>query len=201
MNKKSYTLIVIAVLTTLVLGIVYYFAAPLIQQNRMDHESKTIAQLLNLDNTIIKQQSFELLAPHYLNMGDTQKATRAYDKDGPRYIVIKTLTKGYNGYLALILSMSHTCSIGTVEILNEHETPGLGDQYKKNDGAWLKRFSGKNKENAAFSLTRSGGDFDAWTGATVTPQAIVRALKLAVDLCEQHQPQLFSDAEVVYAEE
>lgn len=201
MNKKSTTLIVIALMTTLVLSLVYHYAAPLIQRNMTEQENKSIAELLNLDDTIIKQQKFELLAPRYLNMGDIQKATRAFDKEGPQYIVIKTLTKGYNGYLALILSLNKNCTIGTVEILSEHETPGLGDQYKKNEGAWLKKFSGKNSSNATFTLTRSGGDFDAWTGATVTPQAIVRALKLAVELCDQYQAPLFSDAEVVYAEQ
>lgn len=201
MNKKSYTLIILAFVITFILSIVYYFASPMIQRNADNQENKTIAELLNLDDTIIKHEYFELLAPRYLNLGDVQKATRAYDNEGPRYIVIKTLTKGYNGYLALILSLNNNCSIGTVEILQEHETPGLGDQYKKNDSAWMKAFSGKNKSNAVFSLTRSGGDFDAWTGATVTPQAIVRGVKLAVDLCNNYQAQLFSDAEVVYAEE
>lgn len=201
MNKKTYTLIILAFVITFILSIVYYFAAPMIQRNADDQENKTIAELLNLDDTIIKHENFELLAPRYLNLGDVQKATRAYDNEGPRYIVIKTLTKGYNGYLALILSLNNSCAIGTVEILQEHETPGLGDQYQKNNGAWLKQFSGKSKDNATFSLTRAGGDFDAWTGATVTPQAIVRAVKLAVDLCNDYQKPLFSDAEVVYAEE
>lgn len=199
MNKKQYCLIIIALITALLLGGIYHFTSPIIETQIITQQNKTIAELLSPDDHIIKTETFELLSPTYLQMGDTQIATRAYDNAGPAYIIIKALTQGYSGRIGLILSLDTHCTIGKVEILNEHETPGLGDQYKKNEGAWLKQFSGKNLHHTHFSLKRSGGDFDAWTGATVTPQAIVLALKRVLEMCEAYHQPLFSHEAVVYA--
>lgn len=86
---------------------------------------------------------------------------------------------GYNGQLLLAVGLDTQGKILGVRIISHHETPGLGDFFEKNDNAWLKQFIGKDI-HAHWELRKSGGEFDAWTGATITPRAIVKATKQVI---------------------
>lgn len=63
-----------------------------------------------------------------------------------------------------------------------HETPGLGDKIELRISDWITHFSGKRIEGATdphFAVKKDGGDFDQFTGATITPRAVVNAVKRA----------------------
>lgn len=65
-------------------------------------------------------------------------------------------------------------------MLSHHETPGLGDRIEETKSDWIEVFSGKSLGNPAengWLVKRDGGEFDQFTGATITPRAIVKAVK------------------------
>ncbi|MNT97261.1 Electron transport complex protein RnfG [compost metagenome] len=63
-----------------------------------------------------------------------------------------------------------------------HETPGLGDKIEVRLSDWILHFAGKiihGEDDAAFAVKKDGGEFDQFTGATITPRAVVNAVKRA----------------------
>jgi len=158
-----------------------------------------IQHMLPQSTPNITMQSFELLAPNYLKMGDIQTATRIYDNDRPVQVIYRALsTKAYHDRIGVMAAFNEQCTITHVEIISHKETPGLGDQFKLNDNAWLKSLSGKTI-NTQWAL-KPQGDIDTWTGATVTPQAIVETLQRMQSLCAEQQALLFSEEEILYLE-
>jgi electron transport complex protein RnfG len=43
-------------------------------------------------------------------------------------------------------------------------------------------------------VKRDGGDFDQFTGATITPRAVVEAVQLALNYVEDNLDELFNNA-------
>jgi len=79
-------------------------------------------------------------------------------------------------------------AVTAVEIVRHTETPGLGDKIQKNEN-WRKSFGGKSLTNAKWAVKKDGGDFDQFTGATITPRAVVKVIKEGLDLYQKE----FSD--------
>jgi electron transport complex protein RnfG len=200
--KNIIVFIILTMIAATLLAGLYLFSEPR-KQGQIQLKQEAIVQRLLQSHEASRIQEFELLAPRYLHMGDVQTAQRVYGDDNTAKTVILTvLTEhAYAGRVALLAALNSNCSIESVEVVQSKETPGLGDQYKKNDSAWLRNFQGKSLDTNKWSLKSQGGDFDAWTGATVTPKAIVAALGCVLELCEAHQAALFSDREIVYLEQ
>ena len=71
--------------------------------------------------------------------------------------------------------------LGT-RVTEHHETPGLGDKIELRLSDWITHFAGKKisgADDAHWAVKKDGGDFDQFTGATITPRAVVNAVKRA----------------------
>ena len=84
--------------------------------------------------------------------------------------------KGYSGDIELLTGTDKEGTVRRVQVLRLQETPGLGDQVEESKSDWLKSFKDKNLGNAVFKVRKDGGDFDSFTGATITPRAITEAV-------------------------
>lgn len=97
---------------------------------------------------------------------------------------------GYNGAIELLVAIYLDGTLGGVRVLSHRETPGLGDAIEAKRSDWILQFSGLSLENpprTAWALSANGGNFDALTGATVTPRAVVKAVRNALLYFEQHR--------------
>jgi electron transport complex protein RnfG len=106
---------------------------------------------------------------------------------------------GYAGPIHLLVSVLHDGSLGGVRVIAHHETPGLGDKIEEAKSDWVLEFSGKSLDNpglADWAVKRDGGEFDQFTGATITPRAIVAAVKNTL-LYVQSQGERLYDAPAV----
>jgi len=63
-------------------------------------------------------------------------------------------------------------------VLNHKETPGLGDNMKKED--FKKQFRGRSLANTRWAVKKDGGDIDALTAATITSRAFTAGVKRAL---------------------
>ncbi len=145
-----------------------------------DRLSKKMAGMLpgiKFDNDLLK--SCRLYNSDTLSHGQDMEFYTAYRKGRPVAYIIRTVTmKGYAGAIELLTSISSKGEIRKVEILSQHETPGLGDRVLPANSNWLQEFEGASLHNRRnFALIKDGGDFTYTTGATVTPRAIVNAEK------------------------
>ncbi|MET0014560.1 MAG: electron transport complex subunit RsxG [Sedimenticola sp.] len=87
---------------------------------------------------------------------------------------------GYSGPIKLLVAVRTDGSLGGVRIVSHKETPGLGDKVEERRSDWVHSFRDKSLTNPDISrwkVKRDGGDFDQFTGATVTPRSIVKAVK------------------------
>ncbi|MFK7889305.1 MAG: electron transport complex subunit RsxG [Granulosicoccus sp.] len=101
---------------------------------------------------------------------------------------------GYNGDIKLLLGISYAGAITGARVLAHRETPGLGDDIDIQRSDWITGFDGQSLENLApenWEVKQRGGSFDAFTGATITPQAVVRAIYRALLWFQSHRAEVF----------
>lgn len=102
---------------------------------------------------------------------------------------------GYNGNIKLIVGINNQGEVLGVRTLSHQETPGLGDKIELRKSDWVTKFVGKvltSEDDKQWHVQKDGGDFDQFTGATITPRAYVKAVKRAVWYFTQHQAEIFS---------
>ena len=79
-------------------------------------------------------------------------------------------------------------TVSGIEILTHAETPGLGDKIVE---PWFKDlFAGKNLDNADWRVKKDGGEFDQITGATISPRAVVGAVRKGLEFYRDHRAKI-----------
>ncbi len=116
-----------------------------------------------------------------------------------------TAPDGYGGNIALIVGVNAEGTVSGVRIVPPHnETPGLGDNIETKKSDWIYSFDGRSLNNPAdtgWAVKKDGGEFDSFTGATITPRAVVGAVHRALQYFDANRDSLFAaDAETVAAE-
>lgn len=104
---------------------------------------------------------------------------------------------GYAGPIKLIVGIRIDGSLGGVRVMAHKETPGLGDKLEEKRSDWILGFSGKSltdPDPERWKVKRDGGDFDQFTGATITPRSIVASTKRSLEYFSRHKLQLFKPA-------
>lgn len=96
------------------------------------------------------------------------------------YIVQSTAPDGYSGNIVLLMGIEPNGNVLGVRVLEHKETPGLGDKIETRVSDWITSFSNRlfNLENEnEWAVKKDGGNFDQFTGATVTPRAVVNNVR------------------------
>lgn len=102
---------------------------------------------------------------------------------------------GYNGAIKLLVGVRYDGTLAGVRVITENETPGLGDQIEADRSNWILGFSGKSLDNPdakGWAVKKDGGIFDQFTGATITPRAVVKAVHHALLYYRGHRQFLFA---------
>ncbi len=127
--------------------------------------------------------------------GQTVTAYRARKNGKPVALVMKLAAiRGYNGMIQLLVGINENGSLSGVRVTSHTETPGLGDAIEIEKSEWVVGFSGRSlhdPEAAAWAVRRDGGEFDQFTGATITPRAVVEAVRLALVFFRENKGLLF----------
>lgn len=101
---------------------------------------------------------------------------------------------GYGGPIQLLIGIYQDGSIAGVRAEQHRETPGLGDNIDLRKSLWVFHFNGKSLENPPeqrWAVRKDGGDFDGLTGATITPRAVIKAVKQTLLYFSTHKAQIF----------
>lgn len=97
---------------------------------------------------------------------------------------------GYSGNIAVMVGVDPDGTVTGIEILNHAETPGLGDKIEE---PWFKElFKGKSLGNADWRVKKDGGDFDQITGATISPRAVVGAVRRGLEFFKAHRDEIMA---------
>jgi len=98
---------------------------------------------------------------------------------------------GYNGTIRILMSVLPDGEVYAIRITDHRETPGLGDGIVKNR-EWLDSFGGKRLENTRWGVKKDGGDFDQFTGATITPRAVIKAVRKGLEVFKANRERLLN---------
>ncbi|MFC6276040.1 RnfABCDGE type electron transport complex subunit G [Psittacicella hinzii] len=94
------------------------------------------------------------------------------------YILISSTWKGYSGLIRTMLVTDAQGTIKAVRILEQNETPGLGNKVITTP--WVHSFDNLPLDQATLAnlaVKKDGGTIDQFTGATITPRAIVNQIR------------------------
>jgi electron transport complex protein RnfG len=119
-------------------------------------------------------------------------------KDGKAHTIILPVTApdGYTTNIDMIVGIKLDGSLAGVRVIKHKETPGLGDKIEAKKHSWILQFPGLsllNPEEKSWAVKKDGGKFDQFTGATITPRAVVRSVRLALKFFQQHGKELAAD--------
>lgn len=119
----------------------------------------------------------------YRALKDGQVTALSYEIHGP----------GYAGPIKLMLGVAADGRILGVRTLTHKETPGLGDKIEIKKDDWILGFSGLSLGSPPiekWKVKKDGGQFDQFTGATITPRGVVKAIREGLTFFDSHKQQM-----------
>ena len=107
--------------------------------------------------------------------------------------LFKVAERGYAGDIQVLMAVDSDGRTLGVRVLKHSETPGLGDKIEVKKDTWVKSFDGKSLGDPApekWAVKKDGGIFDQFAGATITPRAVVKAVKGGMDFFTAHKAEI-----------
>ena len=147
------------------------------------------------DNDIV-DDVFEVAAETaLLGIRETRQGYRV--RQGNKVIGVilpATARDGYSGDIRALVGVRNDGSVAGVRVVAHRETPGLGDKVDLRKSDWILDFNERSLSNpviAGWNVEKEGGVFDQFTGATVTPRAVILATRRALEYATLNEATLF----------
>jgi len=169
-----------------------------------EQETKQLLRLL--DQVVIRDSYDNELYKHcivtnslqFLGSNKDQRAFIAKKGNDVVAIALEAIApNGYNGNINLLIGLTAQGKVTGVRTLAHQETPGLGDKIEIVKDDWITSFEGMilhSHTDKRWQVKKDGGQFDQFTGATITPRAVVQAVKNTIVYFERNKQQLFTES-------
>ncbi|MDF4951896.1 electron transport complex subunit RsxG, partial [Vibrio parahaemolyticus] len=196
-RKNGLTLAIFACATTGLVALTQYLTKDQIKVQEQKQLLSVLNQVIpeNMHDNALTQACTMVTSP---DLG-TLRAMPAYlaTKNGePTAIAIESIAPdGYNGEIKVITGIDNQGNILGTRVLNHQETPGLGDKIDLRVTDWILSFTGKQVTESnwnSWKVRKDGGDFDQFTGATITPRAVVKVVRNTVNYVNQSREDILS---------
>lgn len=145
-------------------------------------------------NNDLLKSCFVVTAPA-LGKGSHKIYVARKDDTAVGVVMEATAPDGYSGAIQLLVGADFSGTVLGSRVTEHHETPGLGDKIEMRHSDWITHFAGKmihGDHDSHWAVKKDGGDFDQFTGATITPRAVVNAVRRA-GLFAETLPQQIND--------
>jgi Na+-translocating ferredoxin:NAD+ oxidoreductase subunit G len=183
------------VLGTLLVSATELQTRAVIQQNERLALLSQLHELVpqaQVDNDFLRHP-LTLNAPDYLGASNTRAYLGMRHKALAAVVFEATIPNGYAGPIQMLVAVDDKGVLKGVRVVSHSETPGLGDKIELQRSDWVLSFDGKslgNPDAARWKVKKDGGVFDQFTGATVTPRAIVESVRKVLLYYEQQHQSL-----------
>ena len=130
------------------------------------------------------------------NKGKTVTIYRARQGETVKAALFKVAERGYAGDIQVLMAVDRDGKTLGVRVLKHAETPGLGDKIEIKKDKWIKDFDGKSLGDPAaekWGVKKDNGVFDQFAGATITPRAVVKAVKGGLDFYAEHRKEILGE--------
>ena len=196
-----------AVVGTGMVAVTYTGTKDIIAEAQRQALQASLNQLVPADryDNRVTEDTLEVTAPEWLGTDQPVTVYRAR-KDGQPVALFATpyAPDGYSGPIQLLIGVYADGTLAGARVLAHKEPPGLGDSIEERRSPWILAFTGKslgNPEPARWKVKKDGGAFDQFTGATITPRAVIKATRKFLEYVQTHQTQLFAPATATIAKE
>ena len=195
--KSGLTLAVIAAICTSLVAITYAFTVDRIAANdkALLEESLHPAQSDLFFDSGVSESKLSIPPPHALPGDDEALIYRIYAQDKPvAALFVVTARDGFSGPIRILLGVDMQGTVTGLRILKHRETPGLGDKIDSKRSDWVHQFPGHSigdPDVTKWAIKRDGGEFDQLTGASVTPRAVVKAMRDTLIYFEANRDKIF----------
>ncbi|SFB37944.1 electron transport complex subunit RsxG [Azotobacter beijerinckii] len=197
MLKNSLVLGLFAVATVGVVTLLQQGTAARIQAAERQAQVRALGEILpagSYDNDLLA--SSILLDEPLLGHRSPQPAYLA-SKNGQATAVIlqATAPDGYSGAIHLLIGIQADGRLAGVRVIGHRETPGLGDKIELAKTPWIRSFEGRSlasPDESGWAVKKDGGDFDQFAGATITPRAVVKTVRQALQYFQANQAALLN---------
>lgn len=130
--------------------------------------------------------------------GSGKRVYRARRRGAFAGAVFQTAARGYAGDVVLLLGVDREGRLLGARVIKHSETPGLGDKIEVAKSKWILGFDGKSLASLParqWAVKKDGGAFDQFAGATITPRAVVKAVKSGLDFYAAHRAEIIAGAD------
>ncbi|CUB04332.1 electron transport complex subunit RsxG [Marinomonas fungiae] len=197
-RQNSIGLGIFAVLTAGLIALTHQLTEHTIEDNIVQAQLSAFNEILPADRYNNNLAEAHVLLPADPLLGSTEPVPAFIArKDGEvSAIIFETVAPGgYNGNLDLLVAIDRNGVVTGTRVISHKETPGLGDKVDLKKSQWILSFSGKSLDNTSlkqWNVKKDGGNFDQFTGATITPRAVVRAVKNTLLYFNENKDALLS---------
>jgi electron transport complex protein RnfG len=191
--RTGTVLLVFAVVGTALLALTHERTDPIITASQQAEKTALLNQVFpaaRYDNDLLASQRS---VPADDLLGTRQPSALWIARQGGQFagVVLEAVAPdGYSGDIALLIGIDAAGTVTGVRVTAHRETPGLGDYIDRAKSAWIDQFSGTSllaPKDRGWNVKKDGGHFDARAGATITPRAVVKAVKRALDYFARHR--------------
>jgi electron transport complex protein RnfG len=196
--RAAALLVAASVFTVGLVSVVHDLARPRIEASARARRVAQLAEVLGptrYDNDLLG----DVVAVRDRELLGTDEALPVYRaRLGGRPVaalLVAVAPDGYSGAIRLLIAVDTQGRLLGVRVLSHRETPGLGDAIDVRKSRWIESFTGRSlgdPEEAQWKVRKDGGEFDQFTGATVTPRAVVHAVRNALLYFDRHRADLFA---------
>lgn len=183
-----------AVITGGTIAVTQAVTAHRIQEQAARAEARALFEIIPEryhDNDMLRDR-VQLPADDTLKSGHPVTVWVARKQGHPTGIIMPVIAPdGYSGDIHLLVGLDMEGRILGVRVTSHKETPGLGDRIETKKSDWVFGFNGQSLGTPpyrAWNVRKDGGDFDQFTGATITPRAVVKAVKNALIYFRSNRP-------------
>jgi len=194
--RSAAALGLIALIGTVLLTTVDHFTADRIAEQERRVVLEQLGQIIPEDHDeSLLDDRIIITDENFFPNGQQVTVWRARRQGVPQAAIFKfNAVKGYNGDITLLAGINRDGRLRGVRVIAHRETPGLGDAIEIEKSPWIREFSGKSLDRPApdkWAVRRDGGEFDQFTGATITPRAVVDAVRMALQYYDANRESLF----------
>jgi electron transport complex protein RnfG len=143
----------------------------------------------------VSESRLVLAPPHDLPGNDAAVIYRVFAAEQPvAALFAVTARNGFSGPIRILLGIEYDGTVTGVRILQHRETPGLGDKIDSTRSEWVFQFNGRSMGEphiTGWAIKSDGGEFDQLTGASITPRAVIKAIRDTLIYFDVHRDEIF----------
>jgi len=186
MRRSAIGLGLFAVITGGTIAVTQVATEERIKQQAARAEAKALFEIIpeSRHTNDLLRDTVQLPASERLALPDPLTVWVARQDDRPIGMIMPIVASaGYSGNIYLLVGVDMQGTILGVRVTSHRETPGLGDRIETKKSDWIKSFDGRSlgePPHREWAVKKNGGQFDQFTGATITPRAVVKAVQKAL---------------------